>query len=209
MIDKGRVEAFSDGVIAVAITLLVLDLRVPEPSGDPGRLGSELLALWPNALAYVISFVAIGILWINHHTMLRRLIGVDHAIVVLNLILMLCIVLLPFSTSLLANYLDEPAGGRIAALVYAASFLATSLVFTAMQLRLLLRRPDLFDVPPSRAQRRTALIRASVAAPAYLTAGLLGLVSPYLTLSVCVVLGIAYLLPPPSSTGGAADDALP
>jgi uncharacterized membrane protein len=113
--DRGRVEAFSDGVIAVAITLLVLDLRVPEPDGGES-LGARLAAMWPNYTAYVISFIAIGIMWLGHHTMLRRLDGVDHSVLVLNLLLLMCFVALPFTTSLMATYLDEP-GGRLAAVV--------------------------------------------------------------------------------------------
>jgi uncharacterized membrane protein len=135
-----RVEAFSDAVIAVAITLLVLDLRVPEPEDGQG-LGEQLAAMWPNYAAYVISFVAIGIMWISHHTMMRRLSGVDHSVLVLNLFLLMCFVALPFTTSLLATYVDQPRGGHLAAIVYAGSFLVTSTVFAVLQSHLLLRRP--------------------------------------------------------------------
>lgn len=196
----GRVEAFSDGVIAVAITLLVLDLRVPEPDGADD-LGSRLAALWPNYLAYVISFVAIGIMWINHHAMLRRLVGVDHSVLVLNLLLLLCIVVLPFSTSLMATYLDVSEGGRLAALVYAGSFLLTSAVFLALQWLLLMRRPHLLRRPVTGAVRRAVLMRAAIAPPGYVLAGLLGLVTPYLTLAVCVLAGLYYLLVPARAPG--------
>lgn len=196
---KGRVEAFSDGVIAVAITLLVLDLRVPQPTAAD-TLGRRLAELWPNYAAYVISFVAIGIMWINHHTMLRRLVGVDHSVLVVNLLLLLCIVALPFTTSLLATYLDAP-GGHLAAVVYGGSFLVASSVFLGMQHHLLRHRPHLLRVPPTAAETRTILRRAAVAPPAYLVAGLLGLVTPYLTLAVCVVLGTFYFLAPPSPRG--------
>ncbi|WP_182357280.1 TMEM175 family protein [Tomitella gaofuii] len=193
---KGRVEAFSDGVMAVAITLLVLDLRVPEPGGT-GGLGHRLAALWPNYLAYVISFVAIGILWINHHTMLRRLRDVDHSVLVLNLLLLLCIVVLPFTTALLSSYLVEEDGGRLAAVVYAGSFLVTSAVFLALQFHVLTHRRRLLREPLTGAERRTILRRAAAAPPAYLVAGGLGLVTPYLTLAVCVAMGLFYLAAPP------------
>jgi uncharacterized membrane protein len=195
-ITKSRIEAFSDGVIAVAITLLVLDLRVPAPQ-DAGSLGHRLADLWPNYLAYVVSFVAIGILWINHHAMLRRLVGVDHSILVLNLMLLMCIVVLPFTTSLMATYLDVPSGGRLAALVYAGSFLVTSSVFATLQWHLLLRRPHLLREPLTEGTTRAILIRSCVAPPVYLLAGALGLVAPYLTLAVCVAMGSYYLLAPP------------
>ncbi|SEC12841.1 Uncharacterized membrane protein [Paramicrobacterium humi] len=143
----GRIEAFSDGVIAVAITLLILDLRVPEPE-EGASLANRFGDMWPNYLAYVISFLAIGIMWINHHAALRRLRSADHSVVIVNLILLLCIVTLPFSTSLFATYLTEPQGGHLAAVIYAGSFLVTSSVFLALQYLILWRpatsppRPD-------------------------------------------------------------------
>ncbi len=196
---KGRIEAFSDGVIAVAITLLVLDLRVPQPE-VAGTLGHRLVDLWPNYLAYVISFVAIGIMWINHHTMLRRLIGVDHCTLVLNLLLLLCIVVLPFTTSLLATYLDAPDGGHLAAVVYAGALLVTSSVFVAMQHHVLVRRPQLLREPLTRPETRAIMVRALAALPTYLVAGAGAVVTPYLTLAICVALGCFYLLAPPPAT---------
>lgn len=194
---KERVEAFSDGVIAVAITLLILDIRVPEPD-SADTLGHQLIALWPNVLAYVISFIAIGIIWINHHTMLRRLSGVDHSTLVLNLFLLLCIVTLPFSTSLLATYLADPQRGALAAMVYAGTFLITSTIFVMLQAHLLLRRQHLLRERQSSRRTRVLLARAALAPPVYLVAGSAGLLSPYLTLGICVALGIFYLLAPPS-----------
>jgi len=189
----GRVEAFSDGVIAVAITLLVLDLRVPEPDGT--GLAARLGELWPNYLAYVISFLAIGIMWISHHATLRRLTAVDHSVVVLNLLLLLCIVALPFTTSLFATYLDVAEGAHLAAVVYAGSFLVTSLVFLALQYLLVKHRPHLLRGPIAAGERRSILTRSAIAPPVYLLAALAGLLTSYLTLAICVALGLYYLLP--------------
>src|SRR5438270_13213286 len=119
---KTRLEAFSDGVIAVAITLLALDLHVPAPSGA-GTLAHRLGHQWPNYAAYVVSFLTIGIIWINHHAMLRRIVSIDHTILLLNLLLLLTIVVLPFSTALMAEYLKASHGQSLAAGVWAASFL--------------------------------------------------------------------------------------
>lgn len=99
---KARVEAFSDGVIAVAITLLALDLHVPDPTST-ASLGDALGEQWPSYVAYLVSFLTIGIIWINHHAMLRRLVSVDHSILVLNIALLACIGVLPFSTALMAG----------------------------------------------------------------------------------------------------------
>lgn len=196
----GRVEAFSDGVMAVAITLLVLDLRVPEP--EPGRsLASGLLELWPNALAYVISFIAIGIMWLSHHTMFHRLARVDQSVLVLNLVLLLCIVVLPFTTSVLSSYLDVPGQGVLAAVLYAGSFLVTSSLFFALQYHLLKRRPHLLREAPDPVQTRSILRRGLVSIPVYVLAAAAALVSPYLTLGICMALGLFYLL----STAGLGD----
>lgn len=196
----GRVEAFSDGVMAVAITLLVLDLRVPEP--EPGRsLASGLLELWPNALAYVISFIAIGIMWLSHHTMFHRLVRVDHSVLVLNMVLLLCIVVLPFTTSVLSSYLDVPGQGVLAAVLYAGSFLVTSSLFFALQYHLLKRRPHLLREAPDPVQTRSILRRGLVSIPVYVLAAAAALVSPYLTLGICMALGLFYLL----STAGLGD----
>ena len=84
---KGRLEAFSDGVIAVAITVLALELPIPEPHG--GRsLAHELAVRWPSFAAFVVSFLTIGVIWINHHAMLARLAQVDHRTLLLNLLLL-------------------------------------------------------------------------------------------------------------------------
>src|SRR5947208_9776517 len=95
-LSKGRIEAFSDGVIAIAITLLVLDIRVPEP-GAGASLAHRLAQQWPSYAAYVVSFLTIGIIWINHSAMLRRLASVDHSVLFLNLMLLLTIGVLPFT----------------------------------------------------------------------------------------------------------------
>ncbi len=189
----GRVEAFSDGVMAVAITLLVLDLRVPEP--EAGRsLAQGLLQLWPNVLAYVISFIAIGIMWLNHHAMFHRLASVDHSVLVLNLILLLCIVILPFTTSLLSAYLDTPGDGMLAAVIYAGSFLLTSVVFFALQYHLLKRRPQLLRETLDARQTRSILLRGLVSMPIYVLAAAAALLTPYLTLGICMAMGLFYLL---------------
>src|SRR5438105_2370459 len=129
---KTRLEAFSDGVIAVAITLLALDLHVPNPAG-PGTLAHRLGEQWPNYAAYIVSFVTIGIIWINHHAMLRRVVSVDHTILLLNLLLLLTIVVLPFTTALMAEYLKTAHGQKLAAGVWSSSVLAMSIAVVTMQ----------------------------------------------------------------------------
>ena len=120
-----RLEAFSDGVIAVAITLLVLNIELPDLR--PGQsLTSGLIGQWQVYVAYVVSFLTIGIIWINHHAMISRLGRADHTILMLNLLLLLSIGVLPFGTNLIATYLREGHGENLAAAIYAGLFLIGS-----------------------------------------------------------------------------------
>jgi uncharacterized membrane protein len=94
-----RLEAFSDGVFAIAITILVLNLRVPPPAlAHGGRLGHLLLGLWPNYASYVVSFLVIGIIWVNHHVLFHHVGRVDRPLLFVNLLLLLFVVAIPFPT---------------------------------------------------------------------------------------------------------------
>src|SRR5579863_3093459 len=118
--DKGRLEAFSDGVFAVAITLLVLSLNVPGP-GQHTSLVHQLGDQWPSFAAYVISFMVIGIVWVNHHTLIGKLAGADRTILFLNLLMLMFVTVIPFPTHLFAQYLRSGGfNAKIAAAVYGA-----------------------------------------------------------------------------------------
>jgi uncharacterized membrane protein len=136
--DTARLEAFSDGVFAIAITLLVLEIRLPE--GD-GGLAHRLGDLWPSYLAYVLSFVTIGIMWANHHAILRLIERCTHGLVVANLFLLMTIGFLPFPTTVLADNLrlDElenvvVADQRLAAIFYSGTFILIAVAFQALWL---------------------------------------------------------------------------
>ena len=195
---KARVEAFSDGVIAVAITLLALDLRVPDPARS-GSLADHLGQQWPNYVAYVVSFLTIGIIWINHHAMLRRLISVDHTILLFNLLLLLTIGVLPFSTALMAEYLKAAHGQNLAAAVYGGSFLAMSLAFLAMQRHMLIAKQHLLHQRLTPEVRRSVLRRNAIGVAPYLLATLGAILTPYLTLAICAALAAFYALPSTTS----------
>jgi uncharacterized membrane protein len=192
--DKSRVEAFSDGVIAVAITLLVLDIHVPDPHA-PDSLARQLTDQWPNYAAYVISFLTIGVIWINHHAMLRRLVSVDHSILMLNVLLLMAIVVLPFSTALMAEYLTSPSGARLAAAVYGGAFLLMSLVFVLVQRHILVNRAHLLHRHLTENVRRVVLRRNAFGIAPYAIATLGALVSPYLTLGITAALAVFFALP--------------
>jgi uncharacterized membrane protein len=189
-----RLEAFSDGVFAIAATLLVLDIHVPTPR--PGiDLAHELGREWPNYAAYAISFTTIGIIWINHHAMIRRLREVDHSILALNLALLLSIGLLPFSTALMAAYLKGTSGQHLAAAVYAGSFLFMSITFAATQRHILYPKAHLLEVELSERDRRAILTRGVAGLLPYVAATALAAVSPYVTLALCGAIAAFYALP--------------
>ncbi len=127
----GRLEAFSDGVFAIAITLLVLDIHVPhaESLGPGHGLLRALGEQWPTYLAYVTSFLTILIMWMNHHAILENIGRSDQRLQLFNGLLLMVISLVPFPTSLLAEYLRDPAGERAAAAVYSAFFVLLSVAF--------------------------------------------------------------------------------
>jgi uncharacterized membrane protein len=108
---KGRLEALADGVFAIVMTLLVLDLRVPELAGSPAgaELARRLLELWPQFLAYVVSFLVLGIFWINHHFMLEQIKRSNSRLAWLNILFLMFVALVPFSTSMLGRYRLEQA----------------------------------------------------------------------------------------------------
>ena len=129
--DRSRLEAFSDGVFAVAITLLALDLTVEGPGH--GRLIDQLYDKWPAFLAYLISFLTIGIIWVNHHALVRNIAVVDRTLLFLNLMLLLFVVLIPFATGTMAEYLTS--GGqdaKVAMALYGGVFEAMGLSFAAI-----------------------------------------------------------------------------
>ena len=115
--DRGRLEAFSDGVFAVAITLLALNLAVKGPGY--GTLAHQLAHQWPGYLAYLISFFTIGIIWVNHHTLVSNVAVVTRMLLFLNLVLLLFVVLIPVATGTVADYLaDGGFDAKLAVAVY-------------------------------------------------------------------------------------------
>jgi TMEM175 potassium channel family protein len=129
--DTARVEAFSDGVFAIAITLLVLDLKVPRALAPGEALATALAQQWPSYLAFVTSFATILIMWINHHRMFRLVGRVDERLLVTNGLLLLGVTVVPFPTALVAEYLGHP-GERLAAAVYNGTFIVIALFFNLL-----------------------------------------------------------------------------
>jgi uncharacterized membrane protein len=189
--DSGRVEAFSDGVFAIAITLLVLDLLAPsmDEAHEIG-LAAALGAEWPSYFAYLVSFLVIGIIWINHHTMFAMVHGVDRRVLFVNLLLLLTISVIPFPTRLLAEYLLD-SDASVAAAVYSATMFLMGIAFAALWLAIT-RDARLLHEPIDPTVRRAALRRFGAGGVVYaLTIGL-SFVSAIATLAVHAALAIYY-----------------
>jgi uncharacterized membrane protein len=185
-----RLESFSDGVIAVAITLLVLNIGVP--GNDTGHsLVYSLGTQWPQYAAYVISFLTIGIIWINHHAMISRLREADHTILILNLLLLLTIGVLPFATDLIAKHRHEP----LAAAVYSGCFMLMAFAFSMLNRQVLIVRDHLLAETLPLERRREIWRRAAMGVLPYVVATGLAFVSPTLTLAICAVVAVYYATP--------------
>ena len=188
--DRSRLEAFSDGVFAVAITLLALNLIVARP-GRHDTLLHQLGTHWPVFVAYLISFFIIGIVWVNHHVLVRSITAVDRMLLFLNLVLLLFVVLIPFATATLAEYLR--AGGsdsHVAAALYAFVSLGMGLAFAMMFLWS--SRHGHFRTALDPSTRRHAFVRFSIGNLAYLLAIGLAFVSAWLTLVIVALVAIYY-----------------
>jgi len=131
--ETGRVEAFSDGVFAIAMTLLVLDLKIPKASHAPGP-GSLMPALsrqWPMFAAYLTSFATILVMWVNHHKLFTRIRRTDGAFLFVNGLLLLFVTFVPFPTALVAEHVRSPQA-RTAAAIYAGTFVALAVAFNLL-----------------------------------------------------------------------------
>jgi TMEM175 potassium channel family protein len=146
--NKGRLEALSDGVFAVAITLLALDLAVPATLHSQQHLLDAIGDEWPAYLGYVVSFATIGAIWLGHNAITDYLERADVTLLRLNLLVLLFVSFLPFPTRLLAEYVSKDTAERVAATVYGLTLLASSGVLSLLwrySLHAGLVRPDASD----------------------------------------------------------------
>lgn len=197
--DTARVEAFSDGVFAVAITLLVLNLAVPEYNTLHARgkpLLDALLDHWPVYPAYLISFLTVLVLWVNHHNMFRLIGRTDHTLLILNGLLLLAITVIPFPTALLAEYIQhsEHHDQTVAAAIYSGTFTVMGILYT-MVWRHASKNNRLIakDADPRIVAKVTR--RFSIGAPLYFLSFVLAFVNVWASVVVFVALPTFYSLP--------------
>jgi uncharacterized membrane protein len=192
--DTGRIEAFSDGVYAIAITLLVLDIKVPRADqlGSDGLL-SALIDQWPNYLAFIASFLFILVMWINHHRLFTVIQRTDNNLLLFNGLLLLGVTLVPFPTALVAEYLEHEER-LIAILVYNGWFFVIAIFFNLLW-RYASYKNRLFNEKTDPALVRHISRQYSVGPAAYLLVLLIAFVSPWLSLALNVALAVFFALP--------------
>lgn len=190
--ENARLEAFSDGVFAIAITLLVLDLHVPVDAKSPDALASELWKQWPSYMAFVTSFGTVLIMWINHHGVLKFVRRADKSVMFANGLLLLTVTAVPFPTHIIAEYLSTPAA-PIASAVYAGFFVLVSMTYNllwavaAYKRRLLVQ--NVSNATVSQIFRNNLL-----GFGAYVFATAVAAVNPQVSFGICALLWIFWAL---------------
>jgi uncharacterized membrane protein len=180
---KGRIEAFTDGVIAIIVTIMVLELKVPH-----GTDATALLALWPTFVAYAISFVTIAIYWVNHHQMFHQAKRIDHAVLWANLLWLFFLSLVPFFTA----YLGESHVSPFAAMLYSGSMTAVGLAYLWLRYTLAC---EYKDDAVYQAAHRDAARKHIMSILAYVVTLPLALVHPFIPVAAVLLVAGSYFLP--------------
>jgi uncharacterized membrane protein len=193
--DTGRLEAFSDGVFAIAITLLAFNVKIPKPEdlGPDQNLGRALLAQWPVYVAYLTSFLTILVMWINHHRLYRLIRRTNRPLMIINGLLLMFVTLVPYPTALVAEYLRRPQVGT-AVTVYSGTFVMIALCYNGMwryakwDNHLLGREVNVDHVRMLHAQYRWGPVY-------YIVAFAISFFHPMITFWICMAMACYFALP--------------
>lgn len=197
-----RLEALSDGVFAVAITLLVFNLVVP--TVGHASLWHALLGQWPSYAAYVVSFLIIGIIWVNHHALFRNVARVDRPVLFLNLVVLMTIVFIPFASRLLAAYLLSGSNSHIAAAVYSGTMLAMSISIAVLWAYIVFH-PDLLEDASDPSSARSSIPRFSAGIAVYAATIGIAFISAALCLGIHALIALYYAFDQVSSADQAGN----
>ena len=190
--DSGRLEAFSDGVFAVAITILALNLSLTGPGRGQPSLAGQLAGHWPAFAAYAVSFATIGIIWVNHHTLFRNFSEIDRTLLFLNLLLLFFVVTIPFATSTIAAYLrSDGHDASLAAAIYQGVFVGMGVSFAGLFWWGI--RHGHMKVPLTPEAARSATIRSSIGNVAYLAAIGIAFLSATASLIISGLVAVYYI----------------
>ena len=191
-----RLETFSDGVIAIAITLLVLEIKVPH-AAEGQTLAAALGAQWPSYAAYAVSFLTIGIMWVNHHHMFTLIERANHTFLMLNVIWLMTIAIVPWPTALVADQLRDADGRTAAALVYGGMMVAIAIMFNVVW-RYAAKGNRLLD-PRSDPAAIERINRSYALGPiSYVVATLFGFIDPWISLIAYAAMAVFWALPLPA-----------
>ena len=196
-----RLEAFCDGVFAIAITLLILEVKIPHvQETGPGDLALRLRHLWPAYGAYALSFVIIGIYWANHHYICRYFVRSDHAFNLLHVLFLMCIAFIPFPTAILGQYVTHPEAQRAAVAFYVLGMLLPAMAWLLIWWY---ASHDYRLLEPNLDREFVTRLTWQFIVSNLLYAGALAIALwlPLVSLTVCIGLTLLYLLPPPKPGG--------
>ena len=200
-----RLEAFADGVFAIAATLLILNVDAQVGEGT-GAIGHRLLAIWPSYIAYAVSFVTIGIIWSNHHTVMAQLGRVDRTFLMQNVLLLLCVAFLPFPTRLVAEHLRDRHDLQPAALAYGATMTVMAACYISVWLYAIAGKRLLHEHSDPRTV--SGITRSYLpGVPLYLTATLLALASPLASVALYAAIALFYVIESSIFGGAPAEPA--
>ena len=192
---KNRLEAFSDGVFAIAITLMVLEIAIPVENGEGAKLLSGLLHEWPVYLTYFVSFMTIGAVWMEHSALVDALDHIDGVFMRLNLVLLLFCAFLPFPTRIMSEFAGDIPGERVAVVFYGIVLLMMTLMLLVLGRHAEnegLFGDDLDDERKEQARVKYQLLPGLIA---YIAGGALGLLSPKVGVSIYLLVAIYLAIP--------------
>jgi len=190
--DTGRLETFADGVLAIAITLLILEVKVPKvPAG--GSLATALLDEWPSYAGYAVSFLTIGVIWVNHHHMFKLIQRANHAFLMINVVFLMTISFLPWPTALVAAFLRNPSGRIAATVTYGLTMVAIAIMFNVVWRYAVARGLVVSDLDEAAVAKAS---RNYLAGPTvYSIATILAFWNPFASLTIFAALAVYWLLP--------------
>jgi uncharacterized membrane protein len=189
--ETGRLETFADGVFAIAITLLVLAIRLPTPDED---LADALRTQWPEFVAYIVSFLTIGIMWVQHHRLFTLIRRSNPTFAMINVVFLMFIAFIPFPTAVLAQRLGSGVDALEATLLYGGSMMAIAVMFNAIWRYASARNGHLL-VDLSLDARRAEARGYRYGVPVYLLITLLAFVNPILSLAGFALFAAYWALP--------------
>ena len=186
---KARLETFADGVLAIAATLLIIDVSV---DAEGGELGTALVHAWPQYAAYAVSFLTIGIIWVNHHACFTQIGRTDRRFLFLNVGFLMCVAFIPFPTRLVAEHIRDD-GARAAALAYGITLTTTAILFSVLWFYAVVGRRLVAEDADQRVI--SGISRSYIPGiPTYAAATLIALWSPVAAVTMFAAIALFYVL---------------